>query len=68
MSQHKVTRDSIQQAALLAGLDLSDQRADELVPQLQTVLDDLDAMEREMDLTEVEPAFIFQPLQSPVQE
>jgi Asp-tRNA(Asn)/Glu-tRNA(Gln) amidotransferase C subunit len=44
--------------AAVAGLDLDAERAARLVPQLQAVLEALDAVQ-EMDLEGVEPATVF---------
>lgn len=63
MASHRVvTRETIQQAARLAGLELSSQRADELVPQLQAMLDGLEVLRDLVEGEPIEPATVFQAL------
>ena len=59
-SRRVVTRETIQNTARLAGLELSDQRADELTPQLQAMLDGLEVLRDLVEGTSVEPALVFQ--------
>jgi len=48
------------QTARLAGLELSGQRADELVPELQAMLDGLEVVRELVGGAPVEPALVFQ--------
>ena len=58
-----VTRKTIQESARLAGLELTDQRADELVPQLQAMLDGLESLRDLVEPTTIEPALVFHALE-----
>ena len=55
-----VTSESVRQTARLAGLELSDQRADELVPELQAMLDGLEVVRELIGGAPIEPALVFQ--------
>ena len=60
MSERKISRDSLRAMAGLAGLDLSDDKLDELLPQVERMLEpteDLDVL----DIGSVEPAVVFRP-------
>ena len=59
----QVTRESVKATAQQAGIELSDERADALIPQLQGVLNGLDQMREAVDLTDIEPAAVFHPQQ-----
>jgi Asp-tRNA(Asn)/Glu-tRNA(Gln) amidotransferase C subunit len=54
----ELTTEGVRQMAAVAGLDLDPERAARLLPQLQAVLEALDAVQ-EMDLEGVEPATVF---------
>ena len=51
-------------AAEMAGIQLSEAELEQLAPQMAALLADLSALE-ELDLSHVEPAMIFMPLESP---
>jgi len=54
----ELTVDGVRQMAALAGLDLDQERAARLLPQLRTVLEGLDAVD-DLDLEGIEPATVF---------
>lgn len=60
MPRPQVTEESIRAMALMVGLELSDERVAELLPQVQRAAD-LAAENETLDLTDVEPAFRFDP-------
>ena len=60
MPRPQITEESIRAMALMVGLELSDERVAELLPQVQRAAD-LAAENETMDLTDVEPAFRFDP-------
>jgi hypothetical protein len=53
------TVESVKAAAALAGLELSDERAARLLPQLQAVLSALESPELGRELAGIEPATTF---------
>ena len=60
MPRPQITEESIRAMALMVGLELSDERVAELLPQVQRAAD-LAAENETLDLTDVEPAFRFDP-------
>ena len=60
MPRTQITEESIRAMALMVGLELSDERVAELLPQVQRAAD-LAAENETLDLTDVEPAFRFDP-------
>ena len=54
----KVTKETLKTLASLSGIELSDERLEQLVPQMQATLDSLAKLD-ELDLGDTEPAFIF---------
>ncbi|MGH2542856.1 MAG: hypothetical protein ACRDIB_08670 [Ardenticatenaceae bacterium] len=58
MAEHQVTRETLKAMAALLGLTLSDEKLEQLLPQVQRAaktLAELDAL----DMESVEPAIIF---------
>ena len=62
--RHIATREYILHASHKAGLHLSDQRIDELVPMLQAILDGLNPMRDLVEKYDLEPAPTFRPLET----
>ena len=60
MPRPQITEESIRAMALMVGIELSDERVAELLPQVQRAAD-LAAENETLDLTDVEPAFRFDP-------
>ena len=60
MPRPQITEDSIKAMAAMVGLELSDERVKELLPQVQRAAE-LAAENETLDLTDVEPAFRFDP-------
>ena len=60
MPRPQITEESIRAMALMVGLELSDERVAELLPQVQRAAE-LAAENETLDLTDVEPAFRFDP-------
>lgn len=60
MPRPQITEESIRAMALMVGLELSDERVKELLPQVQRAAE-LAAENETLDLTDVEPAFRFDP-------
>ncbi len=54
----RVTKETLKAIASLSGIDLSEERLEHLLPQMQATLDSLAKLD-ELDLGETEPAFIF---------
>lgn len=54
----RITPEIVKEIADLIGLDVDEKRAAELVPQIQSLRDGIEAM-AEVDLTDVEPATTF---------
>lgn len=63
MSKRNVTREYVFEASRQAGLNLSDQRIDELVPLLQVVVDDMEKVGELVDRSDVEPSPTFRVLE-----
>jgi Asp-tRNA(Asn)/Glu-tRNA(Gln) amidotransferase C subunit len=60
MPRRQITEESIKAMAAMVGLELSDERVAELLPQVQRAAE-LAAENETLDLTDVEPAFRFDP-------
>ena len=60
MHRPQITEESIKAMAAIVGLELSDERVAELLPQVQRAAE-LAAENETLDLTDVEPAFRFDP-------
>ena len=60
MSDRSITEDTLRAMAHMVGLDLSDERIAELLPQVQRAAA-LAEENASLDLTDVEPAFRFDP-------
>ena len=60
MPRPEITEESIKAMAAMVGLELSDERVAELLPQVQRAAE-LAAENETLDLTDVEPAFRFDP-------
>jgi Asp-tRNA(Asn)/Glu-tRNA(Gln) amidotransferase C subunit len=60
MPRPQITEESIKAMAAMVGLELSDERVAELLPQVQRAAE-LAAENETLDLTDVEPAFRFDP-------
>ena len=60
MPRTQITEESIKAMAAMVGLELSDERVAELLPQVQRAAE-LAAENETLDLTDVEPAFRFDP-------
>ena len=60
MPRPQITEESIKAMAAMVGLELSDERVAELLPQVQRAAE-LAAENETLDLTGVEPAFRFDP-------
>ena len=60
MPRPQITEESIKAMAAMVGLELSDERVKELLPQVQRAAE-LAAENETLDLTDVEPAFRFDP-------
>jgi Asp-tRNA(Asn)/Glu-tRNA(Gln) amidotransferase C subunit len=60
MHRPQITEESIKAMAAMVGLELSDERVAELLPQVQRAAE-LAAENETLDLTDVEPAFRFDP-------
>ena len=60
MPKPQFTEESIKAMAAMVGLELSDERVAELLPQVQRAAE-LAAENETLDLTDVEPAFRFDP-------
>ena len=60
MPKPQITEESIKAMAAMVGLELSDERVAELLPQVQRAAE-LAAENETLDLTDVEPAFRFDP-------
>ncbi len=61
-SPAQVTPDALRQHARMSGLELTDARCEVLVPQLQTLRDELARLRSmEVDWQSIEPAHIFVP-------
>ena len=58
MAKREVTREALKAMASLSGLELSDERVDELLPQVQRAVDGLAGLDV-LDLESVEPAVVF---------
>lgn len=56
--KRRITPEIVKEIADLIGLDVDEKRAAELVPQIQSLRDGIEAM-AEVDLTDVEPATTF---------
>ena len=54
-----VTREYVLHTSRQVGLNLSEQRIDELVPVLQVILDGLESVRKLVEKTDVEPAPTF---------
>ena len=63
MSKRNVTREYVFEVSRQAGLNLSDQRIDELVPLLQVVVDDMEKVGELVDRSDVEPSPTFRVLE-----
>ncbi len=59
MSKRNVTREYVFEASRQAGLNLSDQRIDELVPLLQVIVDDMEKVGELVDRSDVDPSPTF---------
>lgn len=59
MAGPRLTKETLTALAVLAGLELTDERLDELLPQVQRNIDAMASLD-ELDLENVEPAVIFQ--------
>ena len=59
--QKKVSREAVQAMAQLQGIELTDDRADALVPQVQGLLDSLTKARQAADLTDIPPSLVFHP-------
>ena len=60
MPRPQITEESIKAMAAMVGLELSDERVAELLPQVRRAAE-LAAENETLDLTDVEPAFRFDP-------
>ncbi len=60
MPRHEITEESIKAMAAMVGLEFSDERVAELLPQVQRAAALAEENEA-LDLTGVEPAFRFDP-------
>ena len=60
MPRPQITEESIKAMAAMVGLELSEERVKELLPQVQRAAE-LAAENETLDLTDVEPAFRFDP-------
>ena len=58
MPEPRVTKESLRAMAGLAGIELSDAKLDELLPQIQQTTRSMGNLDS-LDLTGVEPAIIF---------
>ena len=56
--EQKVTKETLKTLAQLADLDLSDERLEHLLPQMQAVVDSMAKLD-ELDLQDTAPAFTF---------
>ncbi len=63
MSKRNVTREYVFEASRQAGLNLSYQRIDELVPFLQVIVDDMEKVGELVDRSDVEPSPTFRVLE-----
>ena len=54
-----VTKEVIKTMALARGVELSDQRAEELIPELTTVVEGLDALLSMLEDSKLEPSLVF---------
>ena len=54
----KVTKEEMRTLAQIAGLDLSEERLDQLLPQMQAVVDSVAKLD-ELELGDTPPAFTF---------
>ena len=62
---YTVSKETLRRLATeMAGVQLSDEELEQLTPQMATLLADLSALE-ELDLSQIEPAVIFTPLEIP---
>ena len=59
MAGPRLTKETLTALAVLAGLELTDERLEELLPQVQRNVDAMASLD-ELDLENVEPAVIFQ--------
>jgi Asp-tRNA(Asn)/Glu-tRNA(Gln) amidotransferase C subunit len=60
MAQRKVTKEALRAMARMSGLELNDDRLEELLPQVQRSMEALGGLEV-LDLENVEPAVVFAP-------
>ena len=58
MAQPKVSKEALKAIAAMSGLDLSDERLEDLLPEVGRVVEGLAALEA-LDLEGVEPATVF---------
>ena len=62
MSELKISKDTLRAMAELSGLELSDDRLEQLLPQMRRLLEGVAGFDQ-LDLEGVEPAFVFKPVQ-----
>jgi len=58
MAKRHVTKEALKAMANLSGLDLSDEKLEELLPQVQRNLDDIDSLDL-LNLADVDSAIAF---------
>lgn len=63
MAGPRISRETLRALADMAGVRISDERLDELLPQVQRTLDSMAELDA-LDLQDVEPAVVFLPRRS----